>query len=53
MLFRSIPIFFQAIHVDPATASGPLITTINDLTAVLTYYSLVLLFLIQIMHLAG
>ena len=48
-----IPIFFQAIHVDPATASGPLITTINDLTAVLTYYSLVLLFLIQIMHLAG
>lgn len=48
-----IPILFQAVHVDPATASGPLITTINDLTAVLTYYTLVFVFLIQVMHLGG
>lgn len=35
-----VPIFFDRIHVDPAVASGPLITTINDLVAVVTYYSL-------------
>jgi magnesium transporter len=46
-----IPIFFQSIHVDPAAASGPLITTINDLTAVVTYYSLVFVFLIQVLGL--
>lgn len=28
------------IGVDPAVASGPLITTINDLVAVVTYYGL-------------
>ena len=32
-----IPIFFQKIGVDPAVASGPLITTVNDLVAVITY----------------
>jgi magnesium transporter len=26
--------------VDPAVASGPLITTVNDLVAVLSYYGL-------------
>ncbi len=35
-----IPMFFHKIKVDPAVASGPLITTINDLVAVITYYSL-------------
>lgn len=48
-----VPIVFQALHIDPATASGPLITTCNDLTAVITYYSLVWLLLIQGMHLGG
>ncbi|MDE7087338.1 MAG: magnesium transporter, partial [Clostridia bacterium] len=33
-----IPLFFKKIKVDPAVASGPLITTINDLVAVVTYY---------------
>ena len=28
------------INIDPAVASGPLITTINDLVAVITYYGL-------------
>jgi magnesium transporter len=43
----SIPIFFKKIGVDPAVASGPLITTVNDLAAVITYYSLVYVLLIQ------
>lgn len=39
-----IPMFFRKIKVDPAVASGPLITTINDLVAVVTYYGLAGLF---------
>ena len=35
-----IPIFFEKIGLDPAVASGPLITTINDILAVLIYYGL-------------
>ncbi|MCD8019894.1 MAG: magnesium transporter [Clostridiales bacterium] len=46
-----IPMFFNKIHVDPAVASGPLITTINDLVAVVTYYGLSWLLLIQMLHL--
>ncbi|MCC8066158.1 MAG: magnesium transporter [Clostridiales bacterium] len=48
-----IPMFFNKIHVDPAVASGPLITTVNDLVAVVTYYGLSWILLIQVMHLAG
>lgn len=48
-----IPMFFHKIKVDPAVASGPLITTVNDLVAVVTYYGLSLLFLIHIFHVAG
>lgn len=43
-----IPMMFHKIHVDPAVASGPLITTVNDLVAVVTYYGLATLFLIEI-----
>ncbi len=32
--------FFHKLKVDPAVASGPLITTVNDLVAVVAYYSL-------------
>lgn len=35
-----IPVLFKKIKIDPAVASGPLITTINDLVAVVTYYGL-------------
>lgn len=45
-----IPLFFHKIKVDPAIASGPLITTVNDLVAVVTYYGLSWLFLIQWRH---
>ena len=48
-----IPIFFHKIKIDPAVASGPLITTVNDLVAVLTYYGLAWLFLIQIMQIVS
>lgn len=47
-----IPMFFHKIKVDPAVASGPLITTVNDLVAVVTYYGLVWLFLIKIMNIS-
>ena len=47
------PIFFKKVGVDPAVASGPLITTINDLVAVVTYYGLSWIFLIEMLHLAG
>ena len=46
-----IPIFFKRLGVDPAVASGPLITTINDLVAAVTYYSLCYILLIQVLHL--
>lgn len=49
----SIPLFFKKIHIDPAVASGPLITTINDLVAVISYYGMSWIFLIEILHLAG
>ena len=43
--------FFNKIGIDPAVASGPLITTINDLIAVIVYYGLSWLFLLEMMHL--
>ena len=48
-----IPLFFKRIKVDPAVASGPLITTINDLVAVVTYYGLSWLLLINILQLGN
>lgn len=46
-----IPMFFHNIKIDPAVASGPLITTVNDLVAVVTYYGLAWLLLIEMLHL--
>ena len=45
-----IPMFFHKIHIDPAVASGPLITTVNDLVAVITYYGLAMIFLIDVFN---
>lgn len=47
-----VPLFFKKIKVDPAVASGPLITTVNDLVAVVTYYGMSWVLLINVMHLA-
>ena len=48
-----IPLFFKKINIDPAVASGPLITTVNDLVAVITYYGLSWLFLLKMLNFAG
>ena len=55
-----IPMLFHKIHIDPAVASGPLITTINDLVAMVVYYGLdmvvyyglAMVVLIDLFHLA-
>ena len=48
----AVPMFFKKIHVDPAVASGPLITTVNDLVAVIAYYGLAYILFFQVLHLA-
>ena len=48
-----IPMFFKKIKVDPAVASGPLITTLNDLIAVVTYYGMSWILLINMLHLGN
>ena len=46
----TVPILFKRLGVDPAVASGPLITTVNDLVAVTAYYGLAWLLLIEVLH---
>ena len=50
MVGTLIPMFFHRIKIDPAVASGPLITTINDLVAVVTYYGLAWILLVNVLH---
>ncbi len=47
----TIPLIFKKLKIDPAVASGPLITTINDLVAVVSYYGLAWLLLIRTLNL--
>ena len=44
----AIPICLYRFGIDPAVASGPLITTINDLVAVISYYGLAWVLLLSI-----
>ena len=46
-----IPMLFQKMNIDPAVASGPLITTVNDLVAVVSYYGLAWVLLIGVLGL--
>ena len=46
----TVPIIFDKIHIDPAVASGPFITTINDLIAVISYYGLAWILLLNVLH---
>ncbi len=46
-----IPLLFQKLKIDPAVASGPFITTVNDLVAVVTYYGLSWVLLIRVLQL--
>ncbi len=45
----TIPLAFKKMGVDPAVASGPLITTINDLVAVVAYYGLTWVLLLGVL----
>ena len=45
----TVPIIFDKIHIDPAVASGPFITTINDLIAVISYYGLSWILLLNVL----
>ena len=38
-----VPIIFKKIHIDPATASGPFITSLNDIITVFVYFGVVML----------
>ena len=38
ILGAMIPLLFRALEIDPAVASGPLITTINDVLSLLIYF---------------
>ncbi len=49
MTGTAIPLFFNKIKVDPAVASGPLISTVNDLVAVVTYYGLAWVLLLNVL----
>ena len=46
-----IPMLFHKIHIDPAVATRPLINTINDLVALVVYYGLAMIVLIEMFHL--
>ena len=48
MVGTLVPMFFHKMKIDPAVASGPLITTINDLVAVISYYGLAWLLLLHV-----
>ena len=45
-----IPLIMEKIGVDPAVASGPLITTLNDLLGAFSYYTLVFFILKKLLH---
>ena len=53
MVATVVPIVLHKIHIDPAVASGPLISTVSDLVAVVTYYGLSWLLLLNIIGLTG
>jgi magnesium transporter len=40
-----MPAFFKRLGIDPAVASGPFVTTANDITGILIYLSIATLFL--------
>ena len=40
-----IPLFMNKLNIDPAVASGPFITTINDIVSMLIYFGLATTFM--------
>lgn len=41
------PVLFQRLRIDPAISSGPLVTTINDLTGLIIYLGMATLMLVR------
>jgi magnesium transporter len=39
-----LPAFFQKINIDPALASGPFVTTLNDVSGIIIYFTTAILF---------
>ncbi|HSI67939.1 MAG TPA: magnesium transporter [Planococcus sp. (in: firmicutes)] len=44
-----IPLILYKLNIDPAVASGPLITTINDILSLLIYFGIASIFISQLM----
>lgn len=44
-----IPLILYKFKADPAVASGPLITTINDILSLLIYFGIATMFISQLM----
>ena len=47
-----IPMFFKKVGIDPAIASGPLITTLNDFISVCCYYGISFLMFVSLLGLS-
>lgn len=40
-----VPLLMQRLNIDPAVASGPFITTINDIISILIYFGMATMFM--------
>ncbi len=47
MLGASIPIILKNLNIDPAVATGPFVSTMNDIIGLLIYMTLITLFIIK------
>ncbi|MBU0906471.1 MAG: magnesium transporter, partial [Planococcaceae bacterium] len=43
-----VPLLIHRMNIDPAVASGPFITTLNDIISILIYLGLASMFLTQL-----
>ncbi len=46
-----IPMLFKKFNIDPVVASGPLIITVNDIVAIVSYYGLAWILIINVLNL--
>lgn len=45
-----VPLLMHKLKIDPAVASGPFITTMNDITSILIYFGLASMFMNYLVH---
>ncbi|CAM4058060.1 magnesium transporter [Lederbergia lenta] len=45
-----VPLLMEKLKIDPAVASGPFITTMNDITSILIYFGLATMFMSYLVH---